>query len=76
MILIPLNHSNQTVDKGGSPRFAFAQRMITVILHVGLIHYIQSVVVTQSIHSRVVRIMTGAKRVHIKLLHHQDILNH
>ncbi len=43
---------------------------------VGLIHHVQTVVIVQSIHLHIVRIMTRANHIHVMPLHNLNILNH
>ena len=45
-------------------------------LHVGLIHDINTVAVTERIPERIVRIMAGSDRIDIKLFHDLDITDH
>ena len=48
----------------------------TVGLHIGLCHHEQAVLVAQLVETRVVRVVSGAHRVEVVLLHQHDIALH
>ena len=71
------NHTLAAGDKCVFPtRFTAEAGVISVTLHIGFIQNIDTVLITEIIPHRIIRIMTGPHSIEIELFHQLDIIKH
>ena len=73
IVAVALQVSLFKLRHAGQRLFAVAH---AVRFEVGLSHHIKTVLVTEVVPTRVVRIVAGTHRVDVELLHHADVLHH
>ena len=76
MILIPFHHTYHPIDKGTFPTFPLGQHHVAMTFQISFVHHVKSIVVKQSIHLRIIRIMTGTNGVQVETLKEKNILYH
>ena len=73
---VPADHPHGPVNISVFPGRQGADAVVAVALLVGLVDYVQPVIVIHSVHLGVVGIMAGADRVDVVALHQKDVLEH
>ena len=76
MVLVALHHTHGSVYIGTGPIRIVGYGVVAVTFLVGLVHNVQSVIIVESVHLRIIGIVTGTYDVHVVAFVHQNILYH
>ena len=76
MIAVTKHHTHLSVNILSFPFRVTTQAVIGVTLNIGFVHNVDSIVIIQSVHAWVVRIMTRTNRVEVVTFHQQDVFYH
>ena len=76
MVPVTPYHTLYAVNKSGFPALVIREQGIGMAFNVRFVHHIDTVIVAQGIHPRIVGVMTGAEGVDVETLEHQYVLPH
>ncbi|CSA92491.1 Uncharacterised protein [Vibrio cholerae] len=79
VVFIALHHANHALQIGIHPLWIIgksAHRKLAVGFEIGLIHHIQTVLITQFVPTRMIGVMGGTHRIEIMLFHQFNIAAH
>ena len=76
MVAVAHHHAHLAVVDGCAPCRVRGEVLVEVALHVSLVHGVQTVGIEHGVHLRLARIVRGAHRVHVSLLHHLHVAQH
>ena len=78
MVLVALHHGIHAVHSGGAPVVAIFRKVVVgaMAFDVRFVNHVDTILVAQIIHHRVVRVMGHAERIDIETLHENHVFFH
>ena len=76
MVAVAQHHAVNAIHKGRNPRRHVADRLVSMVFEVGLIHRIKSEVIEHGVHLGRVRIVGRTDGIDVVLLHQQHVTQH